>query len=131
MWKFGFWVCRCRSSSTRRVRSLGESHLGTSTACLGSMNVRGQRMLPTPSVWVLIAILSNSSVFILIGTLLFCLIKSLKLFLLPGIPLHLQGNNNLFYLFIFFSKSSFFILHFNANKFSTKIKNNAIIICPL
>ncbi|XP_047173604.1 MACPF domain-containing protein At1g14780 isoform X2 [Vigna umbellata] len=83
---------KCQSSSTRRVRSLGESHLGTSTPCLGLMKVRGQLMLLTPSVWVLMVILSNSSVFILIGTHLFCLIKSLKLFLLPGIPLHLQGE---------------------------------------
>ena len=114
MSKFGFWVCRCQSSSTRRIRSLGESHLGTSTPCLGLMNVPGQPMLLTPSVWVLMLFSSNSSVFILIATLFFSLMKSFKLFLLPGTPLHLQGNDN------FFSKNHY------ANKFSTMIKSNLL-----
>ncbi|XP_029128403.1 MACPF domain-containing protein At1g14780 isoform X2 [Cajanus cajan] len=84
---------KCQSCSTRRVQSLGESPLATSTPCLGLRRIPGQLMLLTPSVWVLMPILSNSSISIFIATLFFSLNDSFKLFLLPGTPLHSQGEN--------------------------------------
>lgn len=126
--KLGFWVSgfnvRWQSYSTWRVQSLGKSQQGTSITCLGLMRVHGEMMQLTPSVWVLMDILSDSSMFILIATHFFSLNKSFKLFLLPGILLHLQGNHHflpLFFTYYLFILST--ILHIlKGNKIPVKIK---------
>ncbi|XP_019422520.1 PREDICTED: MACPF domain-containing protein At1g14780-like isoform X2 [Lupinus angustifolius] len=83
---------KCQNCSIRKAQYLGKFHLGASMQCLGLMKVHGQVMQLRQSTWVLMAILLHSSIFILIGIHLFYPNKSLKLFLLRGILLHLQGE---------------------------------------